>query len=167
MLTTHNARGEHILWLSPMLYTWLATYTSPLQMVVFYTDNKYHLISFIAITFLFIVLMAIPYLFHKYFRENETRNIFVSWLHILSSVVMMIGILMIYTYTQPINRDWKYFPIMHPVLVRWRFFNSFALILFQLFVLNQILFTIYGCYKMYSQRFTNRPKQSSAVINSL
>lgn len=161
MLTTHNARGEHILWMSPMVYTWLATYTSPIQMVVFYANNKYYLLSYLSTTFLFILIMAVPYLLHKHFRENETRNIVVSWLHIISSVTIMIAILMIYTYTPPINRDWMHEPIVAPGLARWRFFNDFAFVLLQSFIFIQVLFTGYGVRKLFLQSRENQDYQIS------
>jgi hypothetical protein len=152
MLNTDNVRGEHILWLTPMIYTWLASFTAPVQMVLFFFDNTYYVLSFLTSAIVFIVLIGVPYMLHKHFRENETRSIIISWMHILSSVFLMLGILMIYTYTPPINREWRYYPIMSPNFERWRTMNEMAIILFQLFVGVQILFTVYGLTKLYYQR---------------
>lgn len=152
MLTSNNVRGEHILWLTPMVYTCLASYTAPVQIVVFYFNANYYLLSFLSTTMIFIAIMAIPFVLHKHFRENSTRSISISWMHILSSAIIMVGILMIYTYTPPIDLEWKSNPIMRPELARWHFFNEFAIVLFQVFVLIQIAYSIYGFHKLYKQK---------------
>jgi len=36
MLTTSNIRGENLLWLTPIVFTWLATFTAPVQLVLFF-----------------------------------------------------------------------------------------------------------------------------------
>jgi hypothetical protein len=158
MLNTDTVRGEHILWLTPMVYTWLASFTAPVQMILFFVDNTYYVLSFLTSAILFIILISVPYLLHKHFRENETRSIIISWIHILSSVFLMVGILMIYTYTPPINREWRYYPIMTPNFDRWRNMNQMAINLFQLFVGIQIIFSVYGLIKLFYQRKNQQSK---------
>ncbi len=158
MLNTDNVRGEHILWLTPVIYTWLASFTAPIQMILFFFDNTYYVLSFLTSSIVFIALIGVPYLLHKHFRENATRNIIISWMHILSSVFLMLGILIIYTYTPPINREWRYYPILNPNFERWRTMNDRAIFLFQLFVGIQIMFFVYGLTKLYYQRKVEQKK---------
>lgn len=161
MITTANVRGEHVLWLTPMVYAWLASYTAPVDSVMFFLNNTYYLLSFMTSAMLFLLLIAVPYILHKRFRENKSRSIVISWMHILSSFFIMVAILMIYTYTPPISREWRYYPILRPGFERWRNLNSMAIILFKVFVLIQVVYTIYGLNKLFKQKIVARNKQRS------
>ena len=152
MLTPNNARGEHLLWLSLMLYIWLASFIAPVQTLVVFWDTNYYFLTYLETCLIFLATAVIPYLLHKHFRDNKTRNIGISWMHILSSVLLMLTILMIYTYTPPINRESRYAPILLPSFQRWVFLNNFAIVLFASFVLVQVVFTIYGLNKLIKQK---------------
>jgi hypothetical protein len=159
MITTANVRGEHVLWLTPMVYAWLASYTAPVQMIMFFLNNTYYLLSFVTCTMVFLLLIAGPYLLHKHLRETKTRSIVIAWMHILSSFLLMVTILMIYTYTPPISREWRYYPIVQPSFERWRNMNSIAIVLFQLFLLIQVIYSVYGLSKIFHQKRVVRNKQ--------
>ena len=161
MITTANVRGEHVLWLTPMAYAWLASYTAPVDTVMFFLNNTYYLMSFMTSAMVFLLLIAVPYQLHKRFRENKTRSSVISWMHIMCSFFIMLAILMIYTYTPPISREWRYYPIHRPNFDRWRNLNSMAIILFQVFVLLQVVYTVYGLNKLFMQKKAVRNKQRS------
>lgn len=153
MLTTNNARGEHLLWLAPMLYIWVASIIAPIQSMAIYWDGDYYTFSFLNTSIIFLVCTGIPYLLHKHFRENKTRSLAISWMHILCSVLLMLSILMIYTYNPPIDKEWRYSSLLLPHFERWRFINDFALVLFATFVLVQIVYSIYGFGKLIRSKF--------------
>lgn len=152
MLTPKNVRGEHLLWLTPVLYIWLANITAPVQTIVVFNDGDYYLFSYFTTVIIFLSVIALPYFLHKYFRENKTRSIVVSWMHILTTVIIMFTILLIYTYTPPIDREWRYYPILRPNFARWRLFNDIAIVLFGVLVLVQISYLIYGLSKLFQQK---------------
>jgi hypothetical protein len=152
MITTANVRGEHVLWLTPIVYAWLASYTAPVEMIMFFLNNTYYLLSFVTSSMVFLLLIAGPYLLHKHFRENKTRSIVISWMHILSSTFIMVAILVIYSYTPPISREWRYYPITSPSYANWRNLNSIAIEMFKLFVLIQVIYSVYGLNKLFQQK---------------
>ncbi|MEI8075790.1 MAG: hypothetical protein WCH78_13655 [Bacteroidota bacterium] len=151
MLTPKNARGEHLLWLTPIVYMWLANITAPVQTIVIFNGGKFYLFSYFATAVIFLMIIALPYLLHEYFRENNNRSIVVSWLHILSSLIVMLGILVIITYTPTIDQEWRYYPIQRPDFVRWLVLNDIALGLFVTLILIQITYLIYGLGKLFQR----------------
>lgn len=153
MLTPNNARGEHLLWLAPMLYIWYASIIAPVQSIVIFWDTNYYTISFLTTSIIFLAFVGIPYLLHKHFRENRTRNLAISWMHILSSVLLALSILLIYTYNPPIDKEWRYAPILLPNYERWRLLNDFAIVLFAIFGLVQIVYSVYGLSKLIRAKF--------------
>ncbi len=152
MLTPRNVRGEHLLWLSPILYIWVAYITAPIQTVVVFYDGIYYILSYFTTAVILLSLIGGPYYLHKYFRKNKTRSIVVSWLHILPSVIIMFTILLIYTYTPPIDREWRYYPLLRPNFARWRLFNDIAIILFVTLILIQVTYMIYAFGKLFQQK---------------
>jgi hypothetical protein len=152
MLTPKNVRGEHLLWLTPVLYIWVANITAPIQTIVVFNDGIYYLLSYFTTAVIFLSVIGLPYFLHKYFRKNKTRSIVVSWMHILSSVIIMFTILLIYTYTPPIDREWRYYPLLRPNFARWRLFNDIAIILFVTLILVQVTYLIYGFGKLFQQK---------------
>jgi hypothetical protein len=151
MLTPKNARGEHLLWLTPIVYMWLANITAPVQTIVIFNGGKFYLFSYFATAIIFLMIIAFPYLLHKHFRENNTRSIIFSWLHILTTLIIMFGILVIITYTPPIDQEWRYYPIQRPDFVRWLALNNIALGLLAFLILIQISYLIYGVGKLFQR----------------
>lgn len=152
MLTPKNVRGEHLLWLTPVLYIWLANITAPVQIVVVFSNSIYYVLSYYTTVIVFLSVIGIPYFIHKNFRENNTRSIVISWLHILTSVILMFTILIIYTYTPPISREWRYYPLLIPNFERWRLFNDIAIVLFLSLIVVQITYIVYGIGKLFQQK---------------
>lgn len=152
MLTPKNVRGEHLLWLTPVLYIWLANITAPVQIIVVFTDSIYYVFSYYTTVIIFLSVIGIPYFLHKNFRENNTRSIVISWMHILTSVILMFTILVIYTYTPPISREWRFYPTLIPNFIRWRTFNDIAIVLFLSLIVVQIAYIIYGLSKLFQQK---------------
>jgi hypothetical protein len=64
----------------------------------------------------------------------------------------MFTILLIYTYTPPIDREWRYYPLLRPTFARWRLFNDIAIILFVTLILVQVMYLIYGFGKLFQQK---------------
>ncbi len=149
MLTHSNVRGEHLLWLTPVIYLWLASIIAPVQTIVIFNNGQYYILSYFTAAVVLLSVIALPYLLHKHFRENNSRSIAISWMHILSSVILMFTILLIYTYTPPIDKEWRYYPLLRPNFARWRFFNDAAIIFFYSFVLIQVTYLVYGITKLF------------------
>lgn len=154
MLTSNNVRGEHLLWLTPILYIWVAGFTQPIQSIIVLNDGSFYVFSFLTTLVIFLTAIAIPYLLHKHFRETKSRSIIVSWLHILSSASLILAILMIYTYSAPIDRDWMNYPLLRPNFNRWHFMNDVAIVLFAIFILIQGIFMVYGFSKLIQQKLS-------------
>ena len=152
MLARKNVRGEHLLWLTPILYIWVANITAPVQTIVVFNDGMYYILSYFTTAVIFLSVIGLPYFFHKYFRKNKSRSIVVSWMHILSSVIIMFTILLIYTYTPPIDHEWRYYPLLRPNFARWRLFNDIAIILFVTLIAIQVTYLIYGIAKLINQK---------------
>lgn len=163
MLTPKNVRGEHLLWLTPVLYMWIANITAPVQAIVIFNDSNYYVFSYFTTVVIFLSVIALPYFLHKYFRENNTRSIVISWIHILASVIIMFTILVIYTYTPPIDREWRYYPILRPNFARWRLFNDIAIALFEVLILVQVTYLVYGLGKLFQQKRAGIGNDSSAI----
>lgn len=154
MLTSNNVRGEHLLWLTPILYIWVAGIIQPNQNIVVLNDGSFYVFSFLTTMIVFLTAIAIPYLLHKHFREKKSRSIVISWLHILSSVSLILAILLIYTYTAPIDRDWVNYPLLRPSFNRWHFMNDVAIVLFAIFLFIQGIFIVYGLSKLMLQKLS-------------
>lgn len=163
MLTPKNVRGEHLLWLTPVLYIWLAKIIAPVQTIVVFNDGTYYLFSYFTTVVILLSVIALPYFLHKHFRENNTRSMVVSWMHILTTVIIMFTILLIYTYTPPIDREWRYYPILRPNFARWRLFNDIAIVLFGVLVLVQVTYLVYGLGKLFQQKRAGLDNDSTAI----
>jgi hypothetical protein len=152
MLTPKNVCGEHLLWLTPILFIWIANITAPVQTILVFKDGEYYQFGYLTTLVIFLSVIAAPYYFHKQFRTNQTRSIVISWMHILTSVIIMLTILIIYTYTPPIDKEWMYYPILRPNFARWRLFNDISIFLFVTLVIVQITYLIYGLGKLMQQK---------------
>ena len=155
MLTSNNVRGEHMLWLTPILYIWVSSITQPIQSIIVLNDGSFYVFSFLTTLIIFLSAIAIPYLLHKHFRETKSRSIIISWLHILSSAALILAILMIYTYSAPIDRDWMNYPLLRPSFNRWHLMNDIAIVLFAIFIFIQGIFIVYGFTKLIQQKLSN------------
>jgi hypothetical protein len=155
MLTSNNVRGEHLLWLTPILYIWVAGFTQPIQSIIVLNDGSFYVFSFLTTLVIFLTSIAIPYFLHKHFRETKNRSIIVSWLHILSSTSLILAILLIYTYSAPIDRDWMNYPLLRPNFNRWHFMNDVAIVLFASFLVIQGMYIVYGVSKLIKQKISS------------
>lgn len=152
MYTTHNVRGEHLLWLTPILYIWLTSMNVPIQNFVVYSDGNFYLFNFFSALVIFLVIIALPFYLHSYLREHQLRSIVIAWLHIVPTLLLILTILTIYTYIPPIERSWRNSPILNPNFSRWEVYNSVAIVLFGVLLLIQVIYLIYGWVKIYQQK---------------
>lgn len=154
MLTSNNVRGEHMLWLTPVLYIWVSGITQPTQIILVLNEGSFYVFNALTTLITFLSAIGIPYYLHKHFRETNTRNIAISWLHILTSATLILAILLIYTYTAPIDRDWINYPLLRPRFNRWQFMNDVAIVLFAVFILIQAIYIVYGLSKLIQQKLS-------------
>jgi len=159
MLTSNNVRGEHMLWLTPVIYIWATGITQSTQTFVVLQDGSFHIFNFFTTLIIFLAAIAIPYLLHKHFRETNSRSIVISWLHILASSGLTLAILLIYTYAAPIDRDWLSYPLLRPNFYRWQFLNDVAIVLFQIFLFIQAAYIVYGLSKIAQQKMKGAYRQ--------
>jgi hypothetical protein len=149
MNTTHHVRGEHLLWLTPIIYIWLTSINAPIQNFIVFNDGNFYLFNFFSALVIFLIIIAIPFYLHKYLREHEMRSIVISWLHIVPTLLLILTIIAIYTYAPPIERSWRYSPILNPNFSRWQLYNEVAIVLFEVLLLIQVIYLIYGLIKIY------------------
>lgn len=146
MYSTQNVRGEHLLWLTPLLYIWITSINAPIQNFIVYYDGDFYLFNYLITLCILLVLFAIPFYIHHYIRANDLRNIVVSWVHIAPTLILTLSFITIYAYAPPIEMSWKNEAISNPNFIRWQIYNDVAIAIFEALVIVQILYTIYGLF---------------------
>jgi hypothetical protein len=149
---------------------------APVPSIVIFNDGYFYIFSYLTSVLILLSIIAFPYFLHKHFRENNTRSVVISWIHILATVTIMITLLIIFTYTPPTDIEYQSYPLIRPNYARWRFFNDIAILLFLSLVLVQITYLIYGVGKLFQQNKTGmitettdltvyQFNQSPAIVN--
>jgi hypothetical protein len=144
MYSTHHVRGEHLLWLTPILYIWLTSINAPIQSFIVFNDGNFYLFNFFSALVIFLMIIAIPYFIHSYLRKHDLRNIVISWVHIVPTLLLILSIITIYAYAPPIDRTWKNSVLSNPNFLRWLVYNDVAIAIFIALVLVQVIYIIYG-----------------------
>jgi hypothetical protein len=148
MYTTHNVRGEHLLWLTPILYIWLTGINAPIQIFIVFTDANFYIFNFFTALFIFLLIIAIPFYIQSYLRKHEFRSIVISWIHIVPTLLLILSIITIYAYAPPIEISWKNSVLSNPNFLRWIIYNDVAIALFEALIIIQIIYIIYGLIKI-------------------
>lgn len=149
MYSTKNVRGEHLLWLTPILYIWLTSINAPIQSFIIFNDGDFYLVNFFYALVILLAIISIPYFIHRYLRKYEARSIIISWVHIVPTLLLILIIITIYAYAPPIDRSWKNSVLSNPNFIRWMNFNDAAITLFAVLLLVQLIYIIYGLIVIY------------------
>lgn len=148
MYTTQNVRGEHLLWLTPILYICLTSINAPIQNFIVFNEGNFYLFNFTLALIIFLLIIALPFYIHVYLRKEDLRNIVISWVHIAPSILLILAIITIYAYAPPIDISWKNAPLSHPNFLQWQIYNNVATALFEALIVIQTVYVIYGLYKI-------------------
>ncbi len=149
MYSTKNVRGEHLLWLTPILYIWLTSINAPIQSFIIFNDGDFYLVNFFYALVILLAIISIPYFIHRYLRKYDARSIIISWVHIVPTLLLILSIITIYAYAPPIDRSWKNSVLSNPNFIRWMNFNDAAITLFAVLLLVQLIYIIYGLIVIY------------------
>jgi uncharacterized membrane protein YuzA (DUF378 family) len=149
MYSTKNVRGEHLLWLTPILYIWLTSINAPIQSFIIFNDGDFYLVNFFYALVILLAIISIPYFIHRYLRKYEARSIIISWVHIVPTLLLILSIITIYAYVPPIDRSWKNSVLSNPNFIRWMNFNDAAITFFAVLLLVQLIYIIYGLIVIY------------------
>ena len=149
MYSTKNVRGEHLLWLTPILYIWLTSINAPIQSFIIFNDGDFYIVNFFYALVILLAIISIPYFIHRYLRKYEARSIIISWVHIVPTLLLILSIITIYAYAPPIDRSWKNSVLSNPNFIRWMNFNDAAITLFAVLLLVQLIYIIYGLIVIY------------------
>jgi hypothetical protein len=144
MYTTHNVRGEHLLWLTPIIYIWLTSLNAPIQNFIVFNEGNFYLFNFFSALVIFLLVIAIPYFIHRFLRKHDIRSIVISWVHIVPTLLLILSIITIYAYAPSIEISWKNAVLSNPNFMRWVIYNDVALSLFGVLILVQVIYIIYG-----------------------
>jgi hypothetical protein len=149
MYTTHHVRGEHLLWLTPIIYIWLTSINAPIQNFIVFNDGNFYLFNFFSALVIFLIIVALPFYIHSYLRQHETRSIVISWLHIVPTLLLILAIITIYAYAPPIEISWRLSTLTNPNFTQWQIYNDVAIALFGTLLIIQVVFLLYGLIKIY------------------
>lgn len=144
MYSTKNVRGEHLLWLTPILYIWLTSINAPIQSFIIFNDGDFYLVNFFSALLIILAIISIPYFMHRYLRKYDARSIIISWVHIVPTLLLILSIITIYAYAPPIERSWKNSVLSNPNFLRWMNFNDAAITLLAVLILVQLIYVFYG-----------------------
>jgi hypothetical protein len=148
MYTTNNVRGEHLLWLTPILYIWLTSINAPIQIFIVFNDGNFYIFNFFTALIIFLLIIAIPFFIQSYLRKHDFRSIVISWIHIVPTLLLILSIITIYAYAPPIEISWKNSVLSNPNFLRWIIYNDVAIALFEALIIIQIIYIIYGWIKI-------------------
>ncbi len=144
MYSTNHVRGEHLLWLTPILYIWLTSINAPISNFIVLIDGSFYLFNFFSSLMILLIILALPYYMHRHLREKELRSAVISWIHIVPTLLLILSIITIYSYAPSINRSWKDSTLTNPNFSRWELYNDVAITLFEVLILIQVAYLFYG-----------------------
>jgi hypothetical protein len=163
MYTTHHVRGEHLLWLTPILYIWLTSVNAPIQNFIVFNDGNFYLFNFFSALIIFLIIVALPFYIHAYLRQHQIRSIVISWLHIAPTLLLILSIITIYAYAPPIEISWRLSTLTNPNFTQWQIYNDVAIALFGAFLMVQVVFLLYGLIKVYQQKLEAASNEDTDV----
>jgi hypothetical protein len=137
-------RSENLLWIVPILYGMVSYFTSYSDVAMLFFDNSYILLSFPAIVGVLLATMIVPYMTHLMLREIGDRRFVIAWAHIGISIIMVVAILFIFSYSLPINIKWRFYVGELPAFKKWSYYNIVAINIIQTFIILQTIYVGYG-----------------------
>lgn len=144
MTTIQLKRAEHLLWIVPLFYGIVTNITAHVDGVFMYYNGIYFTFGFFLVTFFFLAILVIPFLLHLYLRKLGERQFILSWLHVAISIFMIMAVLFIFSINLPINPDWRYHIGELSQYSKWAYYNDMAIIITQVFIGIQLLFSVYS-----------------------
>ncbi len=144
MYSTNHVRGEHLLWLTPILYIWLTGINVPISNFIVLIEGSFYLFNYFSYLIILLIIISLPFYMHRHLREKELRSTIISWIHIVPTLLLILSIITIYSYAPSIDRSWKDSPLTNPNFSRWELYNDVAIALFEVLILIQIAFLFYG-----------------------
>lgn len=144
MTTIQLKRAEHLLWIVPLFYGIVTNITAHVDGVFMYYNGLYFTLGFFLVTFFFLAILTIPFLLHLYLRKLGERQFILSWLHVVISIFMIMAVLFIFSINLPINPNWRYHIGELSQYSKWLYYNDMAIIITQLFIGVQVLFSVYS-----------------------
>ncbi len=156
-MTAKYIRAEHLLWIAPIIYGLMAYYSSYSEIILVYFNYGYQLYNFFNIVVLFLAILTIPFLFQSTIRKLDTRNSVIAFAHISLSIILVVGILFIFSVNIPININWLHNTAGDlSLFTKWSYYNEMCISLFKLFVAIQTVYCIYGSKVLISNYILNR-----------
>ncbi len=137
-------RSENLLWIVTILYGMISYFTSYSDVAMLFFDNSYLLLSFPAVIGILLALLLVPYMTHILLREIGDRKFVIAWAHISISIIMVVSVLFIYSYSMPINIKWRFHVGELPAYKKWTYYNIFAINIIKTFIVVQTLYVSYG-----------------------
>lgn len=138
--------AEHLLWMTPIVYGIITYFFSPTAVSMTFVWNGYLVLSFPQITTGLLLFLFLPFMLHVWLRDYNLRHFTFSWIHVSASIAMAVAILFILGNNMPVNIEWRYRGGELPAMKRWDYLNQAVKVIVQVFLLTQLLFSLYAGY---------------------
>ena len=103
-----------------------------------------------------------PFLIQSASRKLALRNNIIAFAHIASSLLLLIGIMFIFSINLPININWiNYYTGELSTITKWNYFNEMSISLFKVFIGIQLVYCVYGSKILISDYKLNRKPATS------
>lgn len=156
-MTAKYTRAEHLLWIVPIIYGFIAHSSAYSETILVQYKNVFHLFSFFNLTVIFLILLIAPYLIHAAIRKLEIGNNIIAFAHIALSLTLLMGITFIYSVNMPININWFRDNTGELSLyTKWNYYNEMCISLFKIFIVVQLIFCAYGTRLLFANHLINR-----------
>ncbi len=156
-MTAKYTRAEHLLWIVPIIYGFIAHYSAYSEIILVRYKNVFHLFSFFNLIAIFLIIMIIPYLIHSAIRKLDIGNNIIAFAHIALSLSLLIGITFIYSVNLPININWYHNNTGELSLyTKWNYYNEMCISLVKVFIIVQLVFSAYGTRLLVTNHILSR-----------
>jgi len=148
MLRKVFLRIENFLLIVPILVSYFFYVFFPdgvLNVVLF---DEYITISVIEGSLFLILIFSIPFIFHHVLREKKLRDVAITRLHVVLSIIIIIAIALIYKRAPLVSPEWKNEILPPPIYDKWVYIVHIAYALWQLFIFIQVGFIVYALGKL-------------------
>lgn|GEM_PF-2565439 len=144
-MTAKLSRAEHMLWIVPIIYGLIAHYSAYSEIILAYHNNVFYLYNYFNIVMIFLLILIIPFLIQSAIRKLEIRNTIIAFAHIAFTLILLIGIMFIFSVNFPIKIDWLYYNSGElSTFTKWNYYNQMCITLFKTFIGVQLVYCIYG-----------------------
>jgi hypothetical protein len=155
-MTAKLTRAEHMLWIVPILYGCMAYFSSYSEVIMMYYNNMFYLFGFFSATLIFLLCSSVPFYIHSILRKIDERNPIIAYAHIALTLVNVVGILFIFSVNLPIKIEWLNSGGELTTFTNWNYYNEMAISLFKLFIIIQLIYSIYGAKILLSHGIMKR-----------